>query len=345
MRAARARGPGYAVAPEAPIARLAPLPAPRPPSAAQPQALPASGVLRMIAGLLRATPALGALACGPAPAAVAFRGGAALGPENSLLAVDHSLSAGATALHVDLFLTADRVPVLSALPYVDPDRCRTLAGAPVEPETWLLQATALELQAGYRCGARPDPRFPTADREAVPIATWDELLALLSAHPGVELWAQVGWAPNVSHDPQVFAAEVLARWQRARDGADLEAELVVVADTALTLDAFGERAAADGVDLRRALSWPRVPPEEGAGLAALGLGLGAELGLVDPVAPALDRADALILRPDLARPADARAAAGAGLQVLVGPILDEGAARAFGRWPVDALLVAHPGWP
>jgi len=286
-----------------------------------------------------------ALGCGPTPAPVAFRGGAALGPENSVLAVQHSLDAGATALHVDIFLSVDRVPMLSALPFVDPERCRTLAGQPVDEELWLLQQTAAQLQVSYRCGARPDPRYPRADREPVPLATWDELLEVLSAHPGVEVWAQLGWAPNVAHDPQVFAAEVLARWTRAREAGGLDAELVVVADTALTLDAVGERAAADGVELRRALLWPRVPPEEGAGLAAAALALGAELGLVDPVDSARGLADALILRPALARPADARAAADAGLQVLVGPLFDEPAARAFSRWPVDGLLVADPGWP
>lgn len=46
------------------------------------------------------------------PLVIAHRGGASLGPENSLLAVQRSIAVGAAAVEVDVRLTADSVPVV-----------------------------------------------------------------------------------------------------------------------------------------------------------------------------------------------------------------------------------------
>ncbi len=282
----------------------------------------------------------GASGCAPGPdTVVAWRAGAAAWPENSRAALD-ALDPTAP-VHVDVFLTLERLPVLNALPLLDPARCQTLAGNPLGEEVWLLQQDLPTLQAGWRCGTA-DPDFPEARIQPDTLTTLDELLERLEdgrlRPPTVHL--QLGWTPNVSHDPAVFAAEVLERWVRT----DTDAALVVVADTALMLAAARERADALSLPLGTALVWPRHPPKGSAGATELAQGLGTLTGTTDPVQDILDTgADTVWMRPATADRGLVRTATDAGLSVFVGPLRTAAQVRAFSRWPVDGLVAADPG--
>jgi len=286
-------------------------------------------------------------ACGPGTSArVAHRGGGAFWPENSLLAISGALSRDWTDLSFDVFLTQDRVPVLHGHPFLDEAVCQTLGERPIDPRVWLLETASDELLAGYRCGGLPDDRFPDARVAAAPVPTLDELIAALEeedAPPAVHLVA--GFQPNVSHDPAVFAAEVLGRWQLA-EWRGAAPELVVVAELGVTLAAFSDAADALGVPLRTTLSWPRLPPAGGEGLAGIGVALGVGQGVLDPVADFEDSgADGVRLHPTISTRTDARRLAEVADYLEVGPVHRKSAVKALSRWPVDSVLTSNPELP
>lgn len=89
----------------------------------------------------------------PGPLSFAHRGGAALWPENTLLAFQRSIAIGADALELDLRLTADGHVVVLHDATVD----RTTDGTGAIARMTLQQAQRLD--AGFRHGT-PDGRFP-----------------------------------------------------------------------------------------------------------------------------------------------------------------------------------------
>jgi glycerophosphoryl diester phosphodiesterase len=288
---------------------------------------------------VRLLPLTLALACAEGPTErVIWRGGPAAVPENSRLAIQ-AIEDG-DRVHLDLFLSQERTPVFNALPYLDPERCQTLAANPIEEEVWLLQTDVPTLQAGWRCGSS-EPDFPDARTSPDTVALLDELLEGLedgSLAPA-EVHLQLGWAPNVSHDPAVFAAEVLERWART----DTDAQLVLMADTAAMLDAARSRAEELALPMRTALLWPRHPPKGSQRGAELGHGLGLMVGVTDPVDEVLaSGADEVIVRPTLADRGLVRSLEHEGLSVGIGPLRRQAQVRAFSKWPVDRLLVADP---
>ncbi len=281
------------------------------------------------------------LGCQPTSARIAHRGGAAYWPENSRTAVEGSLKRRWDAVHFDVFLTQDRRPVLNAEPFLDATLCRTVGDRPIE-EVWLLETSFDVLHAGYRCGGVADPQHPGARRVEDTIVPLEVLIDALetrapSDRPEVHLTA--GFFPNVSHDPAVYAAEVLGRWSLST----LDAPPVIVADLPLTLDAFRADARARGLRLQTTLIWPRMPAAGGEGWAAAGQALGVANGLVDPLA-ALEAsgADGIRLDPDVATRTDARRVAGVATHVEVGPVHTHTAVRAVATWPVDAVLTSDP---
>lgn len=291
--------------------------------------------------LLPLSLALGSLApgCAEGPEArIIWRGGPAALPENSRLAIE-AIEDG-DRVHLDVFLSQERAPVFHALPYLDPERCETLAGNPIEEEVWLLQTDLPTLQAGWRCGSS-EPDFPDSRTAPDTVAVLDELLAGLEEGrlAPAEVHLQLGWAPNVSHDPAVFAAEVLERWART----ETDAQLVIVADTATMVEAARDRADALGLELRTSLLWPRHPPRGSERGAELGHGLGQLVGVTDAVADIVDTgADEVVVRPALADRGLLRGLEQEGVAVGIGPLLRPAQVRAFSRWPVDHLLVADP---
>ena len=246
----------------------------------------------------------------------------------------------------DVFLTLDRVPVLNAQPFVDEAHCQTLGERPIEPRLWLMETGFDELQAGYRCGGLPQEDFPRAAVQAAPIPRLDDLILALEAEespPVVHLVA--GFQPNVSHDPAVFAAEVLGRWALAEWAAE-PPELVIVAELPATLDAFRRVGAQRGIEVRTTLSWPRLPPAGGEAVAGVGVALGVGQGVLDPVA-ALEAsgADGIRLHPAISTRTDARRVAELADHVEVGPVHRRAQVKSLSRWPVDAVLTSDPELP
>ncbi|HYS19312.1 MAG TPA: glycerophosphodiester phosphodiesterase family protein [Candidatus Binatia bacterium] len=115
--------------------------------------------LRVVAGVLGALLSLAALAAPvgfrPTTLVAAHRGGAALWPENSLLAFRQALALGVDALEFDLHMTADGEVVVLHDPTLD----RTSTGAGPVRDLRLVDLAAARLKT--RDGAITDERVPT----------------------------------------------------------------------------------------------------------------------------------------------------------------------------------------
>lgn len=269
------------------------------------------------------------LGCAPGrPAVVVDVGAGALGPVSSVAAVEAAARGGADAVRLPVALAADRVPLLVDGPRLDPARCETAFGAALTEDSapWVLLLDAAELQGAYRC-----------DGEAP--ATLEAALAVLAGAPGVGVAIEARYLPNVSHDPEVFAAEILAAWAAA--GA--EGPLWLIGDLDETVAALAARAAADGVEAGAVRRWPRVPPEGSAVGARLGQAVLEAGGLLDPVEAAVGAgADVLWLAPDAAAAGSVARAGAAGVEVWVGTLDRRGAARAAARAGAAAVVLDDP---
>ena len=136
------------------------------------------GRIAIVAALLLAS-------CGPrrdrlptyaaaAPLVIAHRGGAALRPENTLVAFEHALTLGADVLELDVRATADGRLVVIHDATVD----RTTNGTGAVGTLPL--AELRELDAAYRFTADGGRTFPERGR-GIAIPTLDELLTALPA--------------------------------------------------------------------------------------------------------------------------------------------------------------------
>ena len=289
-------------------------------------------------------PLLGLLACGAPLPEVAYRGGDGARPAHSPAAISASLDAG-DALHVQLFLAGDRVPLLWTGPTLDPETCETVGGRALDGDVWLVEQTAGALQAGWRCGARVDPLALDAGVDPFVIADLDGFLdevAAVEAARGApaSLLLEPLFFENVSHDPGVIAAELVERWAAHPPQAPLR----VLSDRWEVLAAIDLRATALGLPVERWLRWPTVPPLGGEAGWSLGATLGQTTGVAVPLERALDAGvDGLSVPLWAADRAQLQAASEAGLHVQVGPVRDADAALALRRWPIDSLLVRRTG--
>lgn len=113
------------------------------------------------------------------PLVFAHRGGRALGPENTCVAFDLGLAAGADGLELDVHLSRDGVPVVHH--DADLDRC-TEASGPIAART---AAELVRLDAAYRAGA--ERGFPwRAQGAGVPTLT-----EVLERYPAVPIIVEV----------------------------------------------------------------------------------------------------------------------------------------------------------
>lgn len=289
-------------------------------------------------------PAFVSSGCAPdaRPRVEAHRGGAGYYPQNSRTAVRAALDEhGWDAIEVDLVLTADRVPVMSHDPWVHPDLCARVDGAPVGERVRLDALTSVQVAETYVCGGLPDAQFPNAALYAEPMLTLDELLGWLpDADPDllVHLDAKVepGWTPSGDE----FADAVLTRWY----DVDPPQPFYVSATTQDAVIAFEDWGRQHGHDVRTSLSWPRFPPDADTTSIGLGAELRGTLGLEDPLAlaSACD-ADGLALYWELARREQVVHARRLGLDVALWTLNDRALLRAHARWPVTSLITDYPG--
>lgn len=282
---------------------------------------------------------VGGAGCQSTSGRVAFRGGMAYWPENSKSAIEESVARDWSAVSFDVFLTQDRVPVLNALPKLDSALCSTIGKRPLPDDVWLLNVTADVLRAGYLCGISEDPRTPNAKVVGDAVATLDELFEQMGDDDTRTLHLQIAFEPNVSHDPAVFAAEVLGRAEMR----GVRAPMVVVSPFPEVLQAFVDDPRFDAVPVQTTLVWPRLPPVSGSGAAQLTYGLGALNGVVDPVSVVqMVPVDGIRLHPNLATASDVRRLRAHTAYIEVGPVFSAADARAFARWDVDAVVAADP---
>jgi len=273
------------------------------------------------------------------PMVEAHRGGAGYWPANSITAVEGAIASGCESIEIDLFLAGDLVPVLSAYPFLDETTCTTVDGAWIDERVWLYTMRLDDLQADYLCGAVPDPSFPGAAVDPAPLATLDDLIDVLESDPDLNVHLDMQYHPNVSHEPEVFAAEVMERWW----AAGLPNPLTVTADRPETLAAFDERASQVDVTLTTGLNWPWLPPVGSTSWVALWHELITTIGFEDAVAEAVDAgADGISIPVGLLQKRWIERAHQEGITVLVGPVNDPKVQETMSRWGVDTISTDYP---
>jgi len=244
-------------------------------------------------------------------------------------------------VHVDLFLSSDQMPMGARDPFLDPETCTDFDGEAVPEETWIFLLTALELEEGYRCGGTTARAFPDATTEEAPPLSYDILLDELEDHEAITVVLEARYFPNVSHAPEVYAAEILERWAVR----DLDHHLVVASDRSEVIAAIEARSLASGIPADTRLVWPRQPAVGWTTGSLASNELAASAGWLSPTVQAADAgADGLILGWGQADRAEVQAAQDLGLTVgiQVGPGATD--ARQAARWSVDELWSPELSW-
>ncbi len=270
-------------------------------------------------------PACGFLADGN-PTVEAFRigGGEAGAAENSAAALEQALSAGWPAIHADLQLAQDGVPVLYADGILRADRCTRADGSPLDADTPIRSLDSAALQTGFLCDGEP-------------LLSLSDLLAAAAAAPDLRLHLSATGDPDAPEgEPAALAAALAAA---VRD-ADPPNPWYLSSDDPAFLSAA--RDAAPGT--RRCRWWPGssadpAPPGAVAGAESL-----LALGLADPLEIAADAgADCLILPPALLDLGIARAAAADGIALIAATPDGDSQLSLYCGWPIHTLLTAAPG--
>ncbi|HJU20722.1 MAG TPA: glycerophosphodiester phosphodiesterase family protein [Stellaceae bacterium] len=118
------------------------------------------------------------------PIVIGHRGARGLLPENTLPAFARAIALGADGIELDVAVTADRVPVVSHHPRLNPDITRAPDGAWLEPPTPLIRELRFAEVREFDVGRiRPDSRyageFPFQEPvDGAPIPSLAEVFAL-----------------------------------------------------------------------------------------------------------------------------------------------------------------------
>ena len=138
----------------------------------------------------------------PTPIVIGHRGGAGLAPENTLLAFERGLAAGAAIIESDVHLTRDGVPVLLHDPVVD----RVTNGS--GPVANLPLKELQKLDAGYHFSSDCGKTHPFRG-QGLYVPTLEESL---NAFPGVRFNLEI----KADGDAAIAAtADIIARLKRA----------------------------------------------------------------------------------------------------------------------------------
>lgn len=135
------------------------------------------------------------------------RGARAVRPENTLPAFEYAIQAGADALELDVWITADDVPVVSHDPLINTAICTGPEGERA------IRRLTLEQVRQWDCGSKKNPEFPR--QEPAPgarIPTLDEVLALA---PRGAFWFNIEMKsqparPELQPEPEKYVQLILA---------------------------------------------------------------------------------------------------------------------------------------
>ncbi len=275
------------------------------------------------------------------PRVVAHRSGSGNYPENSRSAVIAALHAGYPAIEVDLVLTKDRIPVLSHDPWLKPALC-TYALGPGETEARRLPEdsrflirdfTLEELRRDYRCGGLGDPEKPEAVRVADRHFTFDEMLEALKGYPDVVVQLDVKEHPDYTESPEVFAQEILGRW----NAAALPNHFFVTSTRGELLKAFQA-----GQDVETLLIWPTFHAGDSTTLVGLVNELKRTVGAQALIQITRDAgADGIAVAYGVSDRASMEAVRKAGLKTAVWTANTETQLASYCRWPLDYLITDY----
>ncbi len=275
------------------------------------------------------------------PRVVAHRAGAGNYPENSRSAVIAALHEGYPAIEVDVVLTKDRVPILSHDAWIDEDLC-TYVLQPLETEARRLPEgsrypikdfTLEELQRDYRCGGLGDPATPNAVRVADRYFTFDELLIALKGHPDTVVQLDIKEHPAYTEPPEVFAEEILGRW----NAAALPNRFFVTSTRGALLEAFQARQ-----DVETLLIWPAFAADDNTTLVGLVNELKRTVGAQELIQLTRDAgADGIAVAYPVADRAAMEAVRKAGLKTAVWTANTEAQLASYCRWPLDYLITDY----
>jgi glycerophosphoryl diester phosphodiesterase len=275
------------------------------------------------------------------PRLVAHRSGSGHYPENSRSAVSAALHEGYPAIEVDLVLTKDRIPILSHEPWVNPALCTYALGpgeqAPrrlPEGSRFLIKdLTLAELWRDYRCGGLGDPTKPEAMRVADRYFTLDELLAALKGHPDMVVQLDVKQDPQYTESPEVFAEEILGRW----NAAALPNRFYVTSMQSALLKAFEARQ-----EVETLLIWPTFSIDENVILTAVSHELRLKVGAQELMQVVRDAGtDGIAVAYPMADRVALEAVHRAGLKTAVWTPNNETQLASYCRWPLDYLITDY----
>ncbi len=169
-------------------------------------------------------------------------------PENTLPAFEYAISAGADVLELDLWVTADDVPVVSHDPLIN----TTICTGPEGERT--IRRLTLEQVRQWDCGSKKNPEFPR--QEPAPgarIPTLDEVLRARAARRfwfNIEMKSQPA-RPEFQPEPDRYAQLVAESVRRHR----LENRVIVQSFDFRLLRAMRQIAP----ELRRAALYAGLP--------------------------------------------------------------------------------------
>lgn len=275
------------------------------------------------------------------PRVVAHRSGSGNYPENSRSAVSAALHEGYPAIEVDIVLTKDRIPVLSHDAWLKPALCTYTLGPdefeprrlPEDSRILLKDLTLAELWRDYRCGGLADPDKPDAVRIADRHFTFDELLSALKGHPDVVVQLDVKEHPDHTESPEVFAEEILGRW----NAAALPNRFFVTSTRGELLKAFQARQ-----DVETLLIWPAFGADDNTTLAGLANELQRTVGAQELIQLTRNAgADGIAVAYPVTDRAAMEALRKAGLKTAVWTANTEAQLASFCRWPLDYLITDY----
>ncbi len=272
---------------------------------------------------------------------VAHRSGAGNYPENSRSAVTHALHERFPGIEVDLALTQDRIPILSHDPWIDAELCTYTKDStelearrlPEDSRLLIKDFTLEELRRDYRCGGLGDPALPEAVKVADRYFSLDDLLTALKGHPDMVVQLDIKEDPRYTESPEVYAEEILRRW----NAAALPNHLYVTSVRGELLKAFEARQ-----DVETLLIWPEFTPDESDVITAVRNEVKRTVGAQELIQLTRDAgADGIAVAYPLADRASMEAVRGAGLKTAVWTANTESMLASFCRWPLDYLITDY----